>query len=137
VDAVAGERVEVAGKRGDERFAFAGLHLGDFAGVKDHAADHLNVEVTHADGADTGFAHDGEGLGEDFVERALFSGGDLVGVGKTFDCGGDAGAEFGGLGGKLLVGELFERGLVRVDLLERGEQALDGTLVGGAEDFGE
>ena len=29
VDALAGERVEIDGKRGDERLAFAGLHLGD------------------------------------------------------------------------------------------------------------
>jgi len=63
VDAVAGESVEIAGERGDEGFAFAGLHLGDFAGVKDHAADHLDVKVTHADDAPAGFADDGEGFG--------------------------------------------------------------------------
>ncbi len=137
VDAVAGERVEIAGKRGDERLAFAGLHLGDFAGVKDHAADHLDVEVTHADGSDAGLADDGEGLWEEIVERALFGGDDLFRVGNAFDRGGDTGAEFDGLGGELLVGELLEGGLVCVDLLKRGEHALDGTVVGGAEDFGE
>ena len=41
VDAAAGEGVQVAGKRGDEGLAFAGLHLGDFAGVEDDAADKL------------------------------------------------------------------------------------------------
>src|SRR6185437_11899001 len=137
VDAVAGERVEVAGKCGDERLAFAGLHLGDLALVKDHAADHLDVEVTHADGADAGFADDGEGFGKDLVECALFSGSDVFGVGDAFDRGGDAGAEFDSLGGELLVGELLECGLVGVDLGERGKHALDGTVVGGAEDFGE
>ena len=78
VDAVAGERVEVAGQRGDEGLAFAGLHLGDLAGVEDHAADHLDVEVAHADDAAAGLADDGEGLGEEVVERGLFGGGDLV-----------------------------------------------------------
>ncbi len=51
VDAVAGERVEVAGKGGDEGLAFAGLHLGDLALVEDHAADELDVEVAHLHGA--------------------------------------------------------------------------------------
>ena len=74
VDAVAGERVEIAGQRGDEGFAFAGLHFGDLAGVEDHAADHLDVEVAHADGARAGFADDGEGFGKDVVERGLFGG---------------------------------------------------------------
>ena len=78
VDAVAGEGVEVAGERGDEGLAFAGLHLGDLAGVEDDAADQLDVEVTHLDGALAGFADDGEGLGEDVVEGGLFGGDALV-----------------------------------------------------------
>ena len=80
VDAVAGERVEIAGKRGDEGLAFAGLHLGDLAGVEDHAADELHIEVAHADGALAGLADDGEGLGEDVVEGGLFGGVDGVAV---------------------------------------------------------
>ncbi len=72
VDAAAGEGVEIAGKRGDEGFAFAGLHLGDFAGVQDDAADHLDVEVAHLHGALAGFADDGEGLGQDVVEGGFF-----------------------------------------------------------------
>ncbi len=39
VNAVAGEGVEVAGEGGDERFAFAGLHFRDLAGMQHHAAD--------------------------------------------------------------------------------------------------
>ena len=74
VDAAAGEGVEVAGERGDEGFAFAGLHLGDFAGVEDDAADQLDVEVAHPDGAFAGFADDGEGLGQDGVEGGFFGG---------------------------------------------------------------
>ena len=74
VDAVAGEGVEVAGKGRDEGLAFAGLHLGDLALVEGHAADHLDVEVAHADDAAAGFANDGEGLGEELVEDGFFGG---------------------------------------------------------------
>ena len=91
VDAAAGERVEVAGKRGDEGLAFAGLHLGDLAGVQDDAADELDVEVAHADGALAGLTDDGEGLGQDGVERLLFGGVDarleVVGHFKGWACG--------------------------------------------------
>src|SRR5882762_9564815 len=43
----AGERIQINRKRSDQRFAFAGLHFGDLAGVQDHAADQLHVEVAH------------------------------------------------------------------------------------------
>ena len=42
-----------------------------------------------------------------------------------------------GLGGELLVGERLDGFFEAVDLGELGEHALDGTFVGGAEDFGE
>ena len=69
VDALAGERVEVGGQRGDQRLAFAGLHLGDLAAVEDHAADQLDVEVPHVQRAAARLADDGEGLGQQVVER--------------------------------------------------------------------
>ena len=69
MDAVAGERVEVAGKGGDQRFAFAGLHFADLAVMQNHAADQLHVEVAHVHGAPAGFADDGEGFGKNLVER--------------------------------------------------------------------
>ncbi len=98
VDAVAGERIQVAGKRGDQRLAFAGLHFGDLALVQHHAADHLDVEVAHADDATAGFAHDGEGFGQEVVEGGLFGGGDLLRVGQAVRAPGDAGFELGGFG---------------------------------------
>ena len=137
VDAVAGEGVEIAGEGGDEGLAFAGLHLGDFAGVEDHAADHLDVEVAHADDADAGLADDGEGFGEKVVEDGFFGGGDFFGVGEVAERLGDAGAEFDGLGGEFGVGERLERLFVGVDLGEEREYAFDGAFVGGAEDFGD
>ena len=69
VDALAGERVEVDGQRGDQRLAFAGLHLGDLALVQHHAADQLHVEVALAERALGGFAHGREGGNEKVVER--------------------------------------------------------------------
>ena len=69
VDALALERVQVGGKRGDERLALAGLHLRDPALVKDRAADELHVEVPHVQHALAGFADDGERLDQQVVER--------------------------------------------------------------------
>ena len=69
VDALAFERVEIGGERGDQRLAFAGLHLGDLALVENRAADQLHVEVPHVQHAAAGFAHDGEGFGQQVVER--------------------------------------------------------------------
>ncbi len=137
--------VEVAGEGGDEGFAFAGLHFGDFAGVEDHAADELDVEVAHADGAAAGLANDGEGFGHEGVEGGLFGGVDGVEAtgtaswGRRWPCAGigDACAELEGFVAELVVGEGFDGGLEGVDLGDDGEQALDGALVGGAEDFGD
>ena len=69
VHALAGERVQVRRQRRDERLAFARLHLGDLAVVQHHAADQLDVEVPHVQHAAAGFADDGEGLGQQVVER--------------------------------------------------------------------
>ena len=69
VDALAGQRVEHDGERGGERLALAGLHLGDVAAVQDHSADQLHIEVAHAHGPLAHLADDGEGLGEQVVER--------------------------------------------------------------------
>jgi hypothetical protein len=59
--ALAGERVEIAGERGDQRLAFAGAHLGDRAFVQHHAADELHVEMALAERALGRLAHGGEG----------------------------------------------------------------------------
>jgi len=138
-----GEGVEVAGECGDEGLAFAGLHLGDLAGVQGHAADHLHVEVAHADGALAGFADDGEGFGKDFVEGGLLGGVDFLGVGDAvvgwngLTGSFDAGFELGGLGAELLVGERGECLLMAADGGKPGKNAFDGTVVGGAENFGD
>ncbi len=70
VDALAGERIEVGRKRGDEGLATRRCeHLRDAALVQHHAADQLNVEVTLSENAARGFAHGGEGRRKQIVER--------------------------------------------------------------------
>ncbi len=123
VDALAVERVQIGGQRGDERLAFAGLHLGDVAAVQHHAADQLHVEVPHVEHAAAGFADDGEGFRQQVVERFAV---------------GDALAELGGLAAQLLVGE-GRRSRASSALISSDERAqpLQLALVLGADDLGE
>ena len=135
VDSVAGEGVEIAGERGDEGLALTGAHFGDLALVEHHAADQLDIEMAHVDDALAGFADDGEGLGEEFVERGLFGGDDLFFVGQAFELGLDAGLEVLGLGAKFFIGKLLQLRLEGADGLDAREQALHGAFVAGAEDL--
>ena len=56
--------VKITGKRGHERLALARAHLGDLAIVEGHAADELDVEVTHAQRSHRRLAHRRERLGQ-------------------------------------------------------------------------
>ena len=69
VHAAAGERVQIDGEGGDERLAFAGLHLGDGAFVQHHAADELHVEMALAERPLGRLAHRCEGWDQEIVER--------------------------------------------------------------------
>ncbi len=60
VYALAGERVQINRQRGDQRFAFTGLHFGDLAAVQNDAADQLHIEMAHVECAAAGFADDGK-----------------------------------------------------------------------------
>ncbi len=86
------------------------------------AADELHVEVPHVEHAAAGLAHDGEGLGQQVVERRA--------VGEPLP-------ELGGLGAQLLVGEALDLGFLGVDLGDERPQALQFALVLGADDFRE
>src|SRR5690606_33709261 len=68
VRALAGQRVEAQGERGDERLALARLHLGDAAVVERRAADQLHVVVALAEVALRRLAHEREALGQQGVE---------------------------------------------------------------------
>ena len=69
VHALAGQCVQVHRERGNERLAFARLHLGDARAVQHDAADDLHGEVLHAEHAPRGLTAGGERLGQDIVER--------------------------------------------------------------------
>ncbi|MFK4608031.1 hypothetical protein ABIF57_007483 [Bradyrhizobium diazoefficiens] len=118
VDALAGERVEIDRKRRHQRLAFAGLHLGDVALVQHHAADQLDVEMALAERALGGLAHGREGRHQQVIERLAL--GELL-------------LEVGRAGLELLVGELDELGLQRVDRVDAGLISLHPPVVGGAE----
>ncbi len=71
-----------------------------------HAADHLDVEVAHADHALAGLADDRESLRQQSVERGSFRVAELIGRllrVDTLDRLGDAGLELGCFTLELLV----------------------------------
>ena len=120
MNAEPGERVQVNRKRGDQRFAFAGLHFGDLAAVQDDAADQLDVEVPHVENAAAGFAHGGERRHQNIVERSALR--DLL-------------LERDRLRGQFLIGELLDAPLHIVDGRDQRAHGLDVALVLGAEDL--
>jgi hypothetical protein len=155
VHAATREGVEVGGQRGHQGLALTGDHLGDPAAVEGHAADELDVVVTLAHGPLAGFADDREGLADHPVEdllldllvlvledlgvvglsvhgqaaRLLEEGRGVLGVELLLD----AGAELGGLGGELFVGE--GRGLLLegVDLGDDGQDLAHEAVVAAAK----
>ncbi len=118
VNTEARQRVEIDRQRGDQRFAFAGFHFGDFAFVQDHAADQLHIEMALPDGALRRFAHRGEGRHQHVVERCAV--GDLL-------------LEVGGARPERLVGERGYFRLERIDGIDPRLVALDPPVIGGAE----
>ena len=120
VHALAFERVQVDGQRGDQGLTFTGLHFRNAAPVQDHATDELYVEVPHVHHAAAGLATDGEGLGQHAVQAFAV---------------GNALLEFDGFAAQLVVGLAFEVGLELADAGDDGAHAFEHTRVLGAEDF--
>ena len=117
-DAAAGKRVQVDGKRGDQRLAFAGLHLGNLAFVQHHAANELDVEVALAERALAGLAYRGEGRNQNVVEGGAF--GELL-------------LELLRPRAQRLVGERLEVFFQRVDRFDAREVGADAPVIGGTE----
>ena len=91
--------------------------------MEDDAADELDVEVAHADGAAAGLANDGEGLGEGLVEDVLFgcdAGLGIVHVGESD--GGDGGWSWKGGGGFRWEGWHRSEKIKRLSLTGRGRE---------------
>jgi hypothetical protein len=119
VHALAREPVEVAGERGDQRLALAGLHLGDLPGVQHHPADQLHVVVAHPERALARLARDGEGRDQDVLERRAVV--ELL-------------LELHGLAPQRFVPELLHLGLEGVDGVDLRRHLLELALVLGADD---
>ena len=115
VHAVAGQRIQVAGQRCHQRFAFAGLHFGDLALVQHHAADQLHVEVAHLHRAPSRLAHHRKRLGQNLVQHLFLGRLDLVFVRDSFEPGRNPRPKLGRLGLQLLIRELLDLRLHRVD----------------------
>ncbi len=115
-----GERVQVERRRGDERLALAGLHLGDVALVEDDAAHHLDVEHPLLRFAPARLAHGGERLEEQLVERLAVL---------------EPLAELCRLRPQLLVRERLELRLERRDVLGLLLAAASGAALAEAKDL--
>ena len=118
VHALPGQRVEVAGQGGDERFALAGFHFGDAPLMQHDAAEHLHMEMPLAQHAAHGLAHYGERFGQQIVERFA---------------GGKPRAELRRHAAQLFFGEPAVRILIRINLGGDFLKALDFRRVGIAE----
>ena len=116
--ALAGQRVQIGGERRDQRLALTRAHLGDLAAMEHDAADHLHVIVALAEHTARGFAHGGEGFGQQAVERRA--------VVELFP-------ELHRLRGELRVGHRLHLGLERGDLGDGRLERLDVTVVGRTE----
>ena len=116
------ESVEIAGKRGHERLALARAHLGDLAVVEDHAADELDVEVTHAQRSHRRLAHRRERLGKH--------------VGRGGACL-HAAAQLIGERAQLLIGFRLHLGLEAADLVGQGLVVLQLLAFAEREQLGE
>src|SRR5690606_10784403 len=66
---LARERVQIHRQCGGESLALARAHFRNLAIVKGDAAYHLHIEVPHAEDSFTGFAHNGERLRQQVVQR--------------------------------------------------------------------
>ena len=106
--------------------------------MQDHAADHLHIEVTHADNAAAALAHDSKGLRQQVVENAL-----LRGRNRVFTVilhGGDGfrypRLECGSLASQFVIRKRLQRGLESSNFIDNGKQPLHDALVAGAENLG-
>ena len=87
--------------------------------LQGQSTDELHVEVAHLERALRGFAHHGEGLGRDVVER--------LAVGEPL-------AELVGLGAQRLVAHCLQRVFERGRLAHRRLVATDDAIVATAEE---
>jgi len=118
VHALGRQRIEIDGERGDQRLAFAGLHLGDHPAMQHDAAHQLDIEMALPQRALGRLAHRGEGVDQHVVEALS---------------GDQPAAQPGGALGEILVAQRLEAGLQVIDRRHDGAEALDVAIVGRAK----
>ncbi len=116
--ALAGQRIQIGRKGGDQGLAFAGLHLGNVALMQENAAHELHVKGPQAQRPPGGLAAIGIGLGQQV--------GQLGPLCHPFD-------QLFGLGLQPVIAQLFELGFKRVDLFDQRSGRLDFTVIRRAE----
>ena len=118
--ALAGQRAQVGGHRGDQGLTFTGLHFRDLALVQGDTAHDLHVEGTHAQDSPRGLTHRRERLDQDVVQGlALF----------------EAILELLGLGLQLLVGQSLKILLQGINLRRKPIQLAQHTPFASAKDL--
>ena len=149
VNATASQRIEINRESRHKGFSFAGLHLGDLALVKHHAAHELNVEVAHIEDAASSFANYRKRFFEHLVESGFhhrialrLAGGKRLFVGRLVDLSVsdlllDSRAKFRGPGAKLLIRELLHLGFESADPQRARGQPLDFAFILGAKYLGD
>ena len=120
VHALAGQRVQVRGQGGHQRFALAGLHLGDAPLMQHQAAHHLHAVRAHPQHTGVGFADGGERLRQDVVLRFTVL---------------QARAEFIRLGAQLLIRQRFVFIFEGFHGVDRLLQLFDLRVIAAAQQF--
>jgi hypothetical protein len=120
VHALAGQCIQVYRQRAHQGFTFTGAHLGDFAVMQHHAADHLHVEVAHFQHPFGRFAAHGKCFRQQLIQRLAFF---------------HALFEFCGLGLQRLIRQLAQALFQRIDADNSLTILLDQSVVAAAENL--
>ncbi|MNQ14086.1 hypothetical protein D3C85_270250 [compost metagenome] len=120
--ALARQGIQVGGQGCHQGLALARAHLRDLTEMQDHAADHLHVEMAHAQDALAGLAADGKCFRQQGIER--FASGDAFLEGRRFRL-------------QLGIRQLFDGRLERIDLAYRFLVLLEQPLVAATENLGQ
>ena len=114
VNALPRERIQVSREGGDQRLALAGLHFGDGARMKHHAADQLDIEVPLPQRALRRFPNRREGGSQEVIEGLALL---------------ELRTKLLSLRAQLVVGELFDGRLKSIDLFDAWRVSLETTIV--------
>ena len=120
VHAFAGQRVQVNRHRGNQRFAFAGLHLGNAGAVQHNTADDLHGVGLQAQHTPVGFAANRERFGQNIVQAGA--------IGQLL-------LERRGLGLQLGIGQLLHFRFERKHLVRNRADPFELLIREAAEQF--